>query len=120
MDTILIVCGAGASSTFLASRLRRLQAAAQPSESAALDFTATAESELEARLPGSAALLVGSHLAERFPAIERRASAHGVPAVLLTPRASTPDGADEAIDLLLPLLSAESKAHLITKGMPHA
>ncbi|MFJ2533235.1 PTS sugar transporter subunit IIB [Microbacterium maritypicum] len=66
---ILVVCGAGASSTFVAQRLRRAAAAA------GLDWETAAG--MESSLAGSAhdLVLVGPHLAERLAAIRDQASA---------------------------------------------
>ncbi|RWZ64357.1 PTS IIB subunit [Labedella populi] len=63
---ILVVCGAGASSTFIALRLRRSAA------SRGLDITARAGSLelLASSLAGVALVLVGPHLADRLDAVQ--------------------------------------------------
>lgn len=63
---ILVVCGAGASSTFVALRLRRAAA------SRGLDVTARAGSLelLPSSLSGIGLVLVGPHLADRIAAVE--------------------------------------------------
>jgi phosphotransferase system HPr (HPr) family protein len=100
MDTILVVCGAGASSTFLASRLRTL------AKERGLNVTARAAStdELESRLSGARAVLVGPHLAARFEELTATAAGHSVPTALLPANAFEPASAGAALDLALSLL----------------
>lgn len=76
---ILVVCGAGASSTFVAQRLRHA------AHSAGLDFTAIAGTpqSLPIDLDDADLVLVGPHLAHALPEIERDATARGAGAVLL-------------------------------------
>jgi PTS system cellobiose-specific IIB component len=102
MDTILVVCGAGASSTFLASRMRSLLTAR------GLDFTARAASnlDLQSRLLDARVLLVGPHLASSFPELQAAAAEHAVPAALLPSSAFGPKGASDALDLAISLLNA--------------
>ncbi|GAA1209046.1 hypothetical protein F6W70_15230 [Microbacterium maritypicum] len=66
---ILVVCGAGASSTFVAQRLRTAAAAA------GLDWDATAGMESSVSDSGSDLVLVGPHLSDRLEAIRTRAHA---------------------------------------------
>ena len=76
---ILVVCGAGASSTFVAQRLRHA------AHDAGLDYTAiagTAQS-LPIDLDDADLVLVGPHLAGDLAAIERDAAARGAGTVLL-------------------------------------
>ena len=105
METILVVCGAGASSTFLASRMRKLAA------DRGLSVTARAASNLDlnSRLPDAQVLLVGPHLADAFSGLESEAASHGVPAALLPSTAFGPDGAADALDTALTLLSTPSE-----------
>jgi PTS system cellobiose-specific IIB component len=76
---ILVVCGAGASSTFVAQRVRR----------AALDrglsFTAVAGTErsLPNDLDTADVVLVGPHLADALPRIEQAAAERDATVVLL-------------------------------------
>ncbi len=116
MDTILVVCGAGASSTFLASRMRTLASAR------GLDVMARAASnlDLEARLSDIQVLLVGPHLAPEFAELNASAAQHGVPAALLPPTAFGPDGAANALDAALALLAAAKPQPLSTEGPTHA
>ena len=71
---ILVVCGAGASSTFLVHWMRRV------AESRGLDLAVDAGSQddLAGRLTGLDAVLVGAHLAEAFPQLHGAATAAGV------------------------------------------
>ncbi|MCK2037332.1 hypothetical protein KZC51_14460 [Microbacterium sp. SSW1-49] len=61
---ILVVCGAGASSTFVAQRLRRAAA------DAGLDWDASAGMESSVVDGANDLVLVGPHLADRLSAIE--------------------------------------------------
>lgn len=71
---ILVVCGAGASSTFVAQRLRRAALAA------GLDWETSAGTEQTAESTACDLLLVGPHLAGRLPAIR---DAAGCPVLAL-------------------------------------
>ena len=110
MDLILVVCGAGASSTFLASRMRVLAG------ERGLDLTARAASNLDidSRLADARVLLVGPHLEAQFPELEAAAAAHSVPAALLPATAFGPDGAAAALDQALALLTASPASSPIT------
>lgn len=66
---ILVVCGAGASSTFVAQRLRSAAA------SAGLDWDATAGMESSVADGAHDLILVGPHLSDRLEAIRGSASA---------------------------------------------
>lgn len=76
---ILVVCGAGASSTFVALRLRRAAMVA----GLALDVSAGTESTIPNGLDGIAAVLVGPHLEAELPRIRDHAALRGVRVVLL-------------------------------------
>jgi PTS system cellobiose-specific IIB component len=110
MDMILVVCGAGASSTFLASRMRALAV------ERGLDVTARAASNLDlsSRLPDARVLLVGPHLATSFEELKAEAGEHSVPAGLLPSTAFGPGGATDALDQALVLLNE------LTEGITHA
>lgn len=71
---ILVVCGAGASSTFVAQRLRRAAA------DAGLEWDASAGMENSVSAGGHDLVLVGPHLADRVDAIR---DAAGAPVALL-------------------------------------
>jgi PTS system cellobiose-specific IIB component len=95
MTTILIVCGAGASSTFLASRLRSIAKA----RGEAVTVQAASDDDLDSRLDTVDVLLVGAHLESTFDELSARAARFGVPAGLLAPSAVTLAGAEAAYDL---------------------
>jgi cellobiose PTS system EIIB component len=105
MELILVVCGAGASSTFLAGRIRSL------ATERGLDVSARAASNLDlsARLADAAVLLVGPHLEANFPELQAEAAEHSVPAGLLPSTAFGPDGATDALQQALALLSARTE-----------
>lgn len=110
MDLILVVCGAGASSTFLASRMRVL------ASERGLNVTARAASNLDlaAHLPDARVLLVGPHLESGFAELAAEAAARNVPAALLPATAYGPQGASDALDQAVALLAPT------TEGNPHA
>ncbi len=85
---ILVVCGAGASSTFVAQRVRH---AAQAHGLAYSAFAGT-ELSLPIDLDAADVVLVGPHLAHALERIERNAAARGTTVVLL------PDDVYEDID----------------------
>ncbi|AZS39931.1 MULTISPECIES: PTS sugar transporter subunit IIB [Microbacterium] len=66
---ILVVCGAGASSTFVAQRLRRA------AETAGLAWDASAGTEGAASDSDHDLILVGPHLADRLDAIRESSNA---------------------------------------------
>lgn len=66
---ILVVCGAGASSTFVAQRLRRA------ASEAGLDWDAAAGMEQSVAGSDHDLILVGPHLADRLEAIRQAAPA---------------------------------------------
>jgi PTS system cellobiose-specific IIB component len=105
MDLILVVCGAGASSTFLASRIRSL------ATERGLDLTARAASNLDlsSRLADATVLLVGPHLEASFSELRAEAATHSVPAGLLPATAFGPDGATDALEQALALLDTTNE-----------
>jgi PTS system cellobiose-specific IIB component len=76
---ILVVCGAGASSTFVAQRVRHA------AHERGLDYSAFAgtEKSLPIDLDAADVVLVGPHLAHALERIERDAAARGTTVVLL-------------------------------------
>lgn len=76
---ILIVCGAGASSAFVAHRLR----VTGKERGLTLTVVAGSESDLPASLDGIDVLLIGPHLAPRFERISAQAKKLGVGSALL-------------------------------------
>jgi len=78
---ILVVCGAGASSTFVAQRVRHA------AHDRGLSYVAVAgtEQSLPIDLDAADVVLVGPHLAHAMDRIERDAAARGTVVVLLPP-----------------------------------
>ncbi|MDF2991928.1 MAG: sugar transporter [Microbacterium sp.] len=76
---ILVVCGAGASSTFVAQRVRRA------AQDRGFDYAASAGTvrSLPIDLDACDIVLVGPHLADDLERIERDAATRGVSVVLL-------------------------------------
>lgn len=117
METVLIVCGAGASSTFLASRIRR----AAEAQGLSLVVEAGSQEDVPSRLDGVDVLLVGSHLAASYDSLAAHAIDRGVRAALLPPTASGPDGAEAALELVRGLArSGQSAISTLTEGTAHA
>lgn len=106
MQRILVVCGAGASSTFLVHWMRR----AADSRGLQLTIEAGSQDDVAAGLPHLSAVLVGSHLADAFPRLREAAAAAGVPALLLPPLGFDAAGASSALDLLEDLLASSAGA----------
>ena len=102
---ILVVCGAGASSTFVARRIRKT------ADARILDATAEAcpLDTLAERLPTAHVVLLGPHLDDRLTDVRALADAAGV-AVAVMPSTvfSSPVG-DEALDLALEAAGASSQ-----------
>lgn len=78
---ILVACGAGASSTFVAQRIN----SAARARKLAWTATATTEAALPADLASADLLLLGPHLEPHLEQIQADAAPHGVPVVLLGP-----------------------------------
>lgn len=97
MHRVLVVCGAGASSTFLAHRIR---AAARGRD---IDVTVSASSTigLSERLDDIDVLLVGPHLAAQFDELSILAEAQGAASALLPDAVFGAGGEDTALDLVL-------------------
>jgi PTS system cellobiose-specific IIB component len=107
MRRVLVVCAAGASSTFLVHWMRKAAAA----RGLDIAFEAGSQGDLGRRLPEVDAVLVGSHLGEAFPQLEVDAAAAGVPALLLPAVGFDAAGASVALGLLEELLAASAGGH---------
>ncbi len=106
MDLILVVCGAGASSTFLASRMRKL---------------ATERGTRPHRAGGQQRSISPRGCPTReycwwdrtsqpdFAQLASQAAEHSVPAALLPPTAFGPQGATDALDQALAMLNATTE-----------
>ena len=110
MKRILVVCGAGASSTFLVHRMRKVAAM----RGLELTIMATSQSELAAAIADSDALLVGPHLAPEYTALAASAWAGGVPSALLPSTAFSAGGDDEALTLALALFDHPQTESLLS------
>jgi cellobiose PTS system EIIB component len=104
MDTILIVCGAGASSTFLASRMRSIARERDIS----LHILPLDAEAMSAHLSSAAAVLVGPHLEAGFDDLRTAATAAHVPIALLPASAFGPSGAEFAIGMVSELLNTHT------------
>lgn len=106
MATIVLVCAAGVSGTFLARRI----AASLPG----VEFVVATEHALDEALGAADAVLVAPQLAGSVEGIRRRAAPR--PVGILPPEAMTPSGSILAVDavdalvqaLAAPLASAEA------------
>jgi len=104
MRKILIVCGAGASSTFLAHRLR----AGAKERGVDASFRSETLSGLADSLPEADVLLVGPHLESQFDGLRHQAEAVGVAAALLPHDVFGVHGADTVLDTLPVLFAARA------------
>ena len=107
MRRVLVVCGAGASSTFLVYWMRR--DAAGRGLDLAIDAGST--ENLSSHLRDTDIVLVGNHLADAFDEILAQASAAGVAAALLPPLAFSATGAAAAIDIALDTSTQPESSH---------
>ena len=104
MATIVLVCAAGVSGTFLARRI----AASLPEVS----FVVATEHALDEFLPQADAVLVAAQLVSSLDAIRLRAAPR--PVGILSPDAMTPAGsilAVDAVDALIQSLEEDPKEH---------
>jgi PTS system cellobiose-specific IIB component len=97
MHRVLVVCGAGASSTFLAHRIR----AAARGRHIDVRVSASSTEGIAERLGEVDVLLVGSHLAAQFDDISKLSAAAGVRSALLPDTVFGAQGEDAALDLVL-------------------
>jgi PTS system cellobiose-specific IIB component len=103
---VLVVCGAGASSTFVAMWLRKAAAAR------GLDVIASASSdtELDELAADSDVVLIGPHLADRFDDLAQRVRARGASAVLVPEQIITTRDGAAALDLALAAAAPDNTA----------
>ncbi|ANP73873.1 MULTISPECIES: PTS sugar transporter subunit IIB [Cryobacterium] len=92
---ILVVCGAGASSAFVAHRLR----VTGKQRGLTLTVVAGSESDLPGSLDTVDVLLVGPHLAPRFDRLSTQAKKLGVGVALLPKAVFAARDGDLALDL---------------------
>lgn len=93
---IVVVCGAGASSTFVAVKLRNAAA----SRGIPVTVEAGSVSQLDA-LTGVDVILVGAHLEASVPALRERAAASGTAVAVLPPISPAALDGAQALDLAL-------------------
>ena len=100
MSRVLVVCGAGASSSFLVHWMRK------DAQARDLDLTIRAGSsdDLPSAFAETDLLLVGHHLAPVFASISAAGATAGVSVILLPSLAFTAAGAAVAVDLALELV----------------
>ena len=94
---VLLVCGSGASSGFMATNMRRAAVA----RGVEMDIKARSESEIENYVDEIDALMVGPHLAYILDEVEEYIGDNDVKEILMKPEYySTLDG-DKALDHLI-------------------
>ena len=94
---VLLVCGSGASSGFMATNMRRAAVA----RGVDMDIKARSESEIENYVDEIDALMVGPHLAYILDEVEEYIGDNDVNVILMKPEYySTLDG-DKALDHLI-------------------
>ncbi len=99
---ILVVCGAGASSTFVAQKLRKVAI----ERGVPVTVEAGSESQLEDHLTGADVVLVGAHLTDRVAELRARAAASGVRVALLPAVSPAHMSGNAALDLALHAMGA--------------
>lgn len=106
MASVLVVCGAGASSTFLVHALRA-QAAARGIDHT---FIPAGVSALMSPLSSVDVVLMSAHVADHFEQAKTAAELIGAAAVQLPAVSFTSAGADIALDLLGSLAHATTES----------
>ena len=101
---ILIICGAGASSTFVAHRVRRTAG----ERGIEVEVAAGNPSNLPAALAGIDVLLIGPHLPELYDEIREAAGSQGVGVVLLPDTIFAARDGEQALELALAAAGARS------------
>lgn len=100
MKNILLACGAGASSGFIAQKMRK---AAQKMD-LDIDIRAVSDTEIMENIDGVGALLIGPHLKHKFADIQEEIKGYGIKAMIIDRRCyATLDGETvlrQALDLL--------------------
>lgn len=93
---IMVVCGAGASSTFIAVKLR----SAARARGVEVTVEAGSVSQLDS-LAGVDVVLVGAHLESSVPALRERAAASGTTVAVLPPVSPAALDGAQALELAL-------------------
>jgi cellobiose PTS system EIIB component len=110
MQRILVICGAGASSTFLVHWMRKVAS----TRGLDLAFQAGSRNDVSSRLGDIDVVLVGSHLAGSFGDLRSEAEAANVQALLLPAVGFDADGAGAVLDLVAELTAAPAAAPVVT------
>lgn len=101
---ILVVCGAGASSTFVAMRLRH----AAQNAGLAVQALAGAVESLAVDLDSADILLVAPHLARSLPDLEHLAKQRGVRVILLPDDVFSDLDGSRTLQAVLPALTTDA------------
>ena len=97
MNKILIICGSGASSGFIAQNIRK----AAKSKGLEISVKAVSDTELDDYLPGYDLVLVGPHLKHRMVDIEKIVEPYNIKAKMIDQKSyATLDGAGILEDAL--------------------
>lgn len=94
---VLLVCGSGASSGFMAANMRK----AASKRGVTVDIKARSESEIESYIDEIDALMVGPHLAYILDEVEDYIHEYPVKVILMKPSYYSTLNGDEAIEHLL-------------------
>lgn len=94
---VLLVCGSGASSGFMAANMRK----AASKRSLDMSITAKSESEIESYIDEIDVLMVGPHLAYVLEEVEEYTHGSDVKVILMKPTYYSTLNGDSAIDHLL-------------------
>jgi len=97
MLKVLLVCGSGASSGFMAANIRK----AATSKKVEVSITARGESEIENYIDEIDALMVGPHLAYIMDEIEEYTGGKDVKVILMKPEYYSTLNGDMALEHLL-------------------
>lgn len=100
MKNILLICGSGASSGFMAQSIRK----AAKKRGLELNVNARSDSELDEYLPDIDVLLIGPHFRFIEPEVKEKAAPYGVPVEVLDQSIYGVLDGDKALDLVLTML----------------
>ncbi len=115
MRKVLVICGAGASSTFLVHWMRKVAA----SRGLEVVVVAGSQADLDAGLDTVDIVLVGHHLHETYPRLREQAAVAGVEALLLPLLSFDQTGAGTALDLVEATAGSDSPAVSSHPGGSH-
>lgn len=101
MKKVLLVCGSGASTGFMASSIRK----AVKNRQVDLDVEARSDSEIENYLDDIDCLMIGPHLKYLEAEISEQAQAKNVKVALMDPRYYSVLDGEQALDHILAVLN---------------